>query len=74
MNVSKTWKDDKVISRHKAGARLNTMDMDLRTRTKPLTKKEKGGGKNRTKDIVGNYIDELEQEWEDEQYHLEDEF
>jgi hypothetical protein len=68
--VGKTWKDDKVVSRHKKGARLATLDMDLRTRTKPLVKKPKGGGKNRTKEIVGEYIDELEQEWEDEQYEL----
>lgn len=70
--MSKTWKDDKVISRHKAGARLNTMDMDLRTRTKPLVKKEKGGGRNSTKKIIDSYVDELEKEWEDEQYLLED--
>jgi hypothetical protein len=38
------------------------MDMDLRTRTKPDIKKEKGGGKNQTKEIVGEYIDELESE------------
>ena len=69
--MGKTWKDDKVISRHKKGSRMATLDMDLRTRTKPLEKKEKGGGKNRTKEIVGEYIDELEQEWEDEQYLLD---
>jgi hypothetical protein len=44
--VGKTWKDDKVVSRHKKGARLATLDMDLRTRAKPLEKKERGGGKN----------------------------
>lgn len=66
--MSKTWKDDKVISRHKAGARLNTLEMDLRTRTKPVAKKEKGGGKNRTKKIIDTYVEELENEWEDEQY------
>jgi hypothetical protein len=69
--VGKTWKDDKVISRHKKGAREMTADMDLRTRTKPLTKKGKGGGKNRTKEIIDSYVDELEQEWEDEQYLLD---
>jgi len=74
--VGKTWKDDKVVSRHKGIARVMTSEMDLRTRTKPLIKKVKGGGKNRTKEIVGEYIDELEQEWEDEQYLLgcDDEF
>lgn len=55
--MSKTWKDDKVISRHKAGARLNTMDMDLRTRTKPVEKKEKGGGKN-WKNIIDSHLEE----------------
>jgi len=74
--VGKTWKDVKAfdIKRQKEGSRMQTADMDLRTRTKPLNKKEKGGGRNRTKDIVGEYIDELEQEWEDEQYLLDDEF
>lgn len=71
--MSKTWKDPEAVSRHKKGARLSTLDRDLRTRVKPLDKKEKGGGKNCTKQIVGEYIDELEQEWEDEQYLLEDE-
>ncbi len=33
--------------------------------------KEKGGGKNRTKAIVDDYINELEDEWEDEQYLLD---
>ena len=72
--MGKTWKDDKVISRHKSGGREMTKDMDLHTRVKPVQKKEKGGGKNRTKDIIDEYIDEVEQEWEDEQYLLEDEF
>jgi hypothetical protein len=49
-----------------------TAEMDLRTRTKPLVKREKGGAKNRTKEIINSYVDELEQEWEDEQYLLED--
>jgi hypothetical protein len=63
--VGKTWKDDKVISRHKGIARVMTSDMDLRTRTKPISKKEKGGGKNSTKDIIGSYVDELAADWED---------
>jgi len=62
--VGKTWKDVKAfdIKRQKEGSRMQTADMDLRTRTKPLTKKEKGGGKNRTKEIIGSYVDELDEE------------
>ena len=63
--MGKTWKDDKVISRHKGIARALTSEMDLRTRTKPLTKKEKGGGKNSTKDIIDSYVDDLAADWED---------
>lgn len=76
MVVGKTYKDvrDFDVKRQKQGSRMQTIDMDLRTRTKPLDKKGKGGAKNRTKEIIGEYIDELEQEWEDEQYLLEDEF
>lgn len=70
--MGKTWKDDKVISRHKGIARVMTSEMDLRTRTKPINKTEKGGGKNRTREITEEYIDDLEREWEDEQYLLED--
>jgi hypothetical protein len=55
--VGKTWKDDKVISRHKKGARLATLDMDLRTRTKPVEKKERGGGKN-WKNIIDAHLEE----------------
>ena len=62
--MGKTWKDVKAfdIKRQKEGSRMQTADMDLRTRTKPLTKKEKGGGKNRTKEIIGSYVDELDEE------------
>lgn len=55
--MGKTWKDDKVISRHKKGARLATIDMDLRTRTKPLEKKEKGGGKN-WRNVIDAHLEE----------------
>jgi hypothetical protein len=55
--VGKTWKDDKVISRHKKGARLATLDMDLRTRTKPVEKKERGGGKN-WRNIIDAHLEE----------------
>lgn len=55
--MGKTWKDDKVISRHKKGARLATLDMDLRTRTKPVEKKERGGGKN-WKNIIDAHLEE----------------
>jgi len=55
--VGKTWKDDKVISRHKKGARLATLDMDLKTRVKPLEKKEKGGGNN-WKNIIDAHLEE----------------
>lgn len=55
--MGKTWKDDKVISRHKKGARLATLDMDLRTRTKPVEKKERGGGKN-WRNIIDAHLEE----------------
>ena len=73
--MGKTYKDvrDFDVKRHKEVAREFTKDLDMRTRTKPLVKKGKGGGKNKTKEIIDSYIDELEQEWEDEQYLLEDE-
>jgi hypothetical protein len=64
MVVGKTFKDvkDFDIKRHKEVARGFTKDLDLRTRTKPLEKREKGGAKNKTKEIIGEYIDELEKE------------
>jgi len=76
MVVGKTYKDvrDFDVKRHKQVAREFTKDLDMRTRTKPLVKKERGGAKNRTKDIIEGYVDELENDWEDEQYLLEDEF
>ena len=45
--MGKTWKDLKAfdIKRHKEGSRLVNKDQDLRTRVKPVDKKEKGGGK-----------------------------
>lgn len=48
--MSKSWKDPEVVSRHKKGARLATMDMDLGTRVKPL-KKEKRGRKNLVREL-----------------------
>ena len=55
--MGKTWKDDKVISRHKKGARLATLDQDLRTRVKPLDKKSKGGGKN-WRNVIDAHLEE----------------
>ena len=73
MVVGRTYKDvkDFDVKRHKEIARKFTKDLDLRTRTKPLEKKGKGGAKNKTKEIIGEYIDELENDWEDDQYLLE---
>lgn len=67
MVVGKTYKDvrDFDVKRHKEVAREFTKDLDMRTRTKPLVKKEKGGAKNRTKDIIGSYVDELEEDYHD---------
>ena len=65
--MSKTWKDPEAVSRHKKGARLSTLDMDLHTRVKPLTKKEKGGGKN-----WRNVIDEHLEEDYDDRFNEED--
>ena len=72
--MGKTFKDvrDFDVKRHKEVARGFTKDLDLRTRTKPLEKKEKGGARNSTKDIIDSYVDEIEQEWEDEQYLLDE--
>ena len=65
--MGKTWKDDKVISRHKSGGREMTRDMDLHTRVKPIHKKaKKYSGKNLVKDLDSfleeNYDDKFENE------------
>lgn len=41
--MGKTWKDIKKfdIKRNKEGSRMQTQDMDLRTRVKPLEKKRR---------------------------------
>ena len=74
MVVGKTYKDvrDFDVKRHKEVAREFTKDLDMRTRTKPLVKKDRGGARNQTKQIIDSYIDEIEQEWEDEQYLLDE--
>jgi len=61
--VGKTWKDVKAfdIKRHKQGSREATLEMDLRTRTKPL-KKEKRGPKNLLRELDSF----LEEDYEDE--------
>lgn len=50
--MGKTFKDvkDFNLKRQKQGSRLQTLDMDLRTRTKPL-KKEKRGPKNLVREL-----------------------
>lgn len=55
--MSKTWKDPGTVSRHKKGARLATLDQDLRTRVKPLDKKKKGGGKN-WRNVIDAHLEE----------------
>lgn len=75
--MGKTYKDIRKqdVKTSKKIAREATMDMDLRTRVKPLDKREKGGGKNRTKQIVGEYMDELDKDWEEfSDFFNEDEF
>lgn len=69
--MGKTWKDDKVINRHKKGARLATLDADLRTRVKPVDKRVKGGGKNKTRDIIEEAF-VLDQDDEDFLAHFEE--
>ena len=61
--MGKTWKDVKAfdIKRHKQGSREATLEMDLRTRTKPL-KKEKRGPKNLLRELDSF----LEEDYEDE--------
>ncbi len=46
--MGKTFKDIRKfdIKRHKEGSRMQTQDVDMRTRVKPVVRKEKGGGKN----------------------------
>jgi len=56
--VGKTYKDDKVINRHKKGARLATLDMDLRTRTKPLEKKERRMGPKNLVRALDSFLEE----------------
>ncbi len=70
--MGKTYKDvkDFDIKRHKEVGRKTFKDVDLRTRVKPLDKREKGGAKNRTKDIIEGYIDELEDDWKDVEDYL----
>ena len=68
--MGKTWKDVKAfdIKRQKEGSRMQTLDMDLRTRTKPL-KKEKRGPKN----LVRNLDSFLEDDYEDKNTEDSDE-
>lgn len=56
--MGKTYKDDKVINRHKKGARLATLDMDLRTRTKPLEKKERRMGPKNLVRALDSFLEE----------------
>ena len=66
--MGKTFKDikDWNLKRQKQGSRMQTADMDLRTRTKPLKKKGKGGGKN-----WRNEVDEwLEEEYDNDEGDL----
>ncbi len=65
--MGKTYKDRVKaldLKFQKKGSRLQTKDVDMRTRVKPVHK-EKGGGKNETKNIIDSYVDELEDEWKD---------
>jgi hypothetical protein len=59
MVVGKTFKDvkDFDIKRHKEVARRFTKDLDLRTRTKPLEKKERGGGNN-WRNVIDAHLEE----------------
>lgn len=52
--MGKTYKDIKKfdVKRHKEIAREFTKELDMRTRVKPVEKREKGGAKNRTRDIL----------------------
>lgn len=65
--MGKTYKDVRKfdVKRHKEVAREFTKELDMRTRVKPVDKREKGGGKNRTKDIINTYVDELLEDVED---------
>lgn len=69
--MGKTWKDVRAfdIKRHKQGAREATLDMDLRTRTKPL-KKEKRGPKNLVRDLDSF----LEEDYEDKNGGIDENF
>jgi len=66
MVMGKTWKDIKKfdIKRNKEGSRLQTSDMDMRTRVKPIEKKGKGGGKNKLRDILDSQNEEEDYESE----------
>lgn len=57
--MGKTYKDikDFNLRRQKQGSRMQTLDMDLRTRVKPLGKAKKGGAKN-WRDEIDNWLDE----------------
>jgi len=62
--VGKTWKDVKAfdIKRHKQGSREATLEMDLRTRTKPL-KKAKRGPKNLVRELDSLLEEEYENKY-----------
>lgn len=63
--MGKTWKDVKAfdIKRQKEGSRMQTIDMDLRTRTKPLVKKERRMG---PKNLVRELDSFLEEEYDND--------
>ncbi len=68
--MGKTYKDLKEfdVKRQKEASRKVFKDVDLRTRVKPVQRKEKGGGKN-WRNIIDSH---LEQDYED-RFILEDE-
>lgn len=59
MVVGKTFKDvkDFDIKRHKEVGRKVFKNVDMKTRVKPLEKKEKGGGNN-WKNIIDAHLEE----------------
>jgi hypothetical protein len=59
MVVGKTYKDvqDFDVKRHKEVGRKVFKDVDMRTRVKPVEKKEKGGGNN-WRNVIDSHLEE----------------
>lgn len=74
MAVGKTYKDLREFdkNRNKEASRKAFKDADMRTRVKPLEKKERGGGKNWRNELDNWLEDEHDNEDESLLQHMEE--